>query len=93
VLLRTNNLTPISRSREFTVWDSAGWLTCSRRDAADNPPASTIAMNAVSSLNSIAYGRRPNMRRAYSGDRQPVSRSRFFPAVRLVRLDIGHSLE
>jgi hypothetical protein len=41
----------------FTVWDSAGWLICRRREAADNPPCSTIATNAASSRNSIAYGR------------------------------------
>jgi hypothetical protein len=35
------------------VWDKAGWLTCSRRPAADNPPASTTATKAASSRNSM----------------------------------------
>src|SRR5882757_818042 len=53
MLLRTNSLTANSRSRLFTVCDSAGWLTWRRREAADNPPSSTIATNAASSRNSM----------------------------------------
>ena len=54
VLRRVSSVTPSSRSSALIVCDSAGWLTCSRRAAADIPPSSTTTTKAVNSRNSMA---------------------------------------